>query len=169
MQKLNNHRPGDLRSFLQRLRLQPSTPVPSTCQSTQKATTLDMFLSSLVRQGYVERRVIGDPKAKKGAVGAKRVRSTQGEGEDLGTIWEWRWGPRAHSEIGEKNIAQFVAEFMVESEMRAGSDGEQEEEEPQSRAGQRKKEKKEQESMKRLELMLKGIMRAAGGPLSHIQ
>ena len=91
----------------------------------------------------------------------KRVRATQGDGADDGTTWEWRWGHRSHSEIGEKAVAQFAAEFMVESERRATEA--LEEEDGEGRAGARKREQRAAEAKRRLETVLKGIRRAAGG------
>src|ERR1700731_1738102 len=60
-----------------------------------EATT---FLSSLICQ---ECRIVGDPKAEKGGVGAKRVRPTQGE-EDPGTMWEWQWAPGHMARLGRR-------------------------------------------------------------------
>ena len=80
--------------------------------------TLDAYLALLSRQGYVERQRVGEA-GKKTAAGGKRGRApaaTQANaaaGEE-GTAFEWRWGNRAHSEVGEMAIAAFAAEFMVE-------------------------------------------------------
>jgi hypothetical protein len=142
----------------------PTATIPLTSQSTLKALTVDAHLTTLIRQGYIERRPVGDPKAKKGAGGSKRVRATQGGGDDDGITWEWRWGHRAHSEIGEKGVAQFVAEFMVESERRGMEV--LEEEDGEGRAGNRRRQNKETEARKRLEAVMKGIGRAAGGDLT---
>jgi hypothetical protein len=83
----------------------------------------DTFLFLLQRQGYLERRSIGGDAGKPGA-GSKRLRATQAprreeelEGADgAGGMFEWRWGPRAMVEVGERGVAEFVGEFMVEDE-----------------------------------------------------
>lgn len=88
-----------------------------------------------------------------------------------GTSFEWRWGSRAHSEVGEQAIAQFVAEFMVGhiSNRRRGNEDESEEEGNVGRRGANRHPKsKEEEKDKILQNMLKGITRAVGGPLQEI-
>jgi hypothetical protein len=159
----------ELRAVLRRLQLPATAHIPSTNQSTHKNITVDTYLNSLIRQGYLQRSAAGDPKSKKGGPG-KRVRPTQGGGEDDGTTWEWRWGHRAHSEIGEKGLAQFMAEFMAEAEKR-GVDGEEEEAEGdgEGRAARQRREKREAAAKKKLEALLKGIGRAAGGNLTDIK
>lgn len=64
--------------------------------------------------------------------------------------YEWRWGNRAHSEVGEAAIASFAAEFMVERNEDGG-------------------ERSEAQRLKELERMSKGIERAAGGELAEIK
>lgn len=72
---------------------------------------------------------------------------------------EWKWGGRAHSEVGEKGIAQFVGEFMV-GQMGGGEDADDDEGERRNGAIREK----------RLEVMMKGIQRAAaGGNLSDVK
>ncbi|KAJ3806175.1 hypothetical protein F5876DRAFT_80977 [Lentinula aff. lateritia] len=66
-------------------------------------------------QGYIDRVVSGEAGKPAQAAGGKRGRlSTAGgnlDGEDGENKYEWRWGPRAHSEIGEKAVQELVAEF----------------------------------------------------------
>jgi len=97
---------------------------------------MNNFLSLLQKQGYLERSVIGD---------------------------QWKWGGRAHSEVGEKGIAKFIAEFMVER-MVENEDEDGDEDEVQG------KQKSDDLQQRRLEVMMKGIQRAAaGGELSDVK
>ncbi|KAF7983597.1 hypothetical protein HWV62_20497 [Athelia sp. TMB] len=151
----------DLRSNLKRMRLPPTANVTFNSRSTHKQMTVDAFLGLLSRQGYIERHRIGDTGNKKAGAGGKRGRApaaTQGNAED-GATFEWRWGNRAHSEVGEQAIASFAAEFMVE---RMGGHDEEEE-------GGANNQRRVAAKNAALEKMAKGISRAAGGELSEIK
>lgn len=123
---------------------------------------MDGYLSGLLKQGYLDRQLVGDA-AKKGkrggGVGSKRLR-TQAEDIEEGRAYEWRWGPRAHCEVGEENIGRFVAEFMVEREMNeeAGNNT------TQGRSAAAAKKRQEE----KLEKMYSGIEKAAGGKLAEL-
>ncbi|KAF9005035.1 MAGE family-domain-containing protein [Cyathus striatus] len=142
----------DLRSHLKRLRL-PSTPgrspVHFTTTATHRSMSTDDYLSVLLRQGYLDRQIIGD---KSKAKGAKRVRSAQED--DAARLYEWRWGPRAMCEVGEAGIGHFVAEFMA-----GDMEGYDEDESAQVRKNREEK----------LEKMMKGVERAAGGKLIDLR
>ena len=72
--------------------------------------------------------------------------------------YEWRWGPRAAAEVGERAVAQFVAEFMA---VRPGeNDGDEDAvSAPDDEATQ-----------KRVQLVFRGVERAAAGaPLADIR
>lgn len=124
---------GELRSHLKRLKLPPTASIYQSSQSTTKSLSTDNFLTLLLKQGYLDRTQIGGEASKKGKGakgGVKRVRGADETAE--GVTYEWRWGPRAHAEAGEKAIAQFVGQFMVrellegdedEDEAGAGSNG----------------------------------------------
>lgn len=153
----------DLRANLKRLRLPPSANLTFNSQSTHQQMTVDTFLTQLSRQGYIERHRIGDANNKKAGAGGKRGRApaaTQVNVED-GATFEWRWGNRAHSEVGEIGIAGFAAEFMVE---RMGA---HEDEEEGARGGGAKRREAARHAL--LDKMVKGIGRAAGGELSEIK
>jgi len=122
---------------------------------------LDTYLSGLLKQGYLDRQQIGDAarKGKKGGAGSKRLR-TQAEDLEEGRAYEWRWGPRAHCEVGEENIGQFVAEFMVEREANQDGGGNS-----QGRGAAAAKKKREEN----LEKMYGGIEKAAGGKLAELR
>lgn len=104
----------------------------------------------LLQQGYLERQCIGETKGggKRGHVSAAVL-----AGDD-GTNVEWCWGSRAMSEVGERGVARFMAEFMVngpkvQSENESVGD--------------------DAERIKKVEVVLKGVERAAGGdPLQDL-
>lgn len=156
----------DLRANLKRLRTMPNSTIPSNAQSTHRATSIDVFLQQLVRQGYLDRVRIGESKA---ATGKRRgrVSATQGagNGEDNAQAFEWHWGNRAHAEVGEQAVADFVGEFMVER-LRLAEDEDEDEEGGRRRKG---KQKQKEGMEKRLETMVKAIERAAGGNLSDVK
>jgi len=141
---------NQLRATLHTLRLVPTARVPTSNQSTHQDLTTDNYLNQLVRQNYIERYRVGE--AKGGA--KKRGRAPAAtQGDEGANAVEWRWGPRAMSEVGESGIAKFVAEFMVR-----GEDGEDDE----GNATQ------EEKARQRVEKMLQGIEKAAGGKLLDI-
>lgn len=84
-----------------------------TIPCTRKITMKD-YLTLLLRQGYLDRLKIGSGAPGPGA-GAKRGRpAARGEGEEGEFNLEWRWGERAHAEISERGVCDFMVEFMVE-------------------------------------------------------
>lgn len=142
---------GDLLAILKRLHLPPGSAIPLSARSTHQGMAVDAYLTQLMRQGYLDRQRTGDAKG-----GGKRGRgpgaAQGGAGDDGGAVFEWRWGGRAMAEVGEKAIARFVAEFMVE---RPGDDSEEEDGGgQQDEDGSRKKQ---------LDAIMKGIERAAAG------
>ncbi|KAG6889277.1 hypothetical protein C0992_005753 [Termitomyces sp. T32_za158] len=143
---------SELHAYLKRLGLPPTGVVNFSAQSTQPTQSVENYLFTLIKQGYLDRIQVGD--AKKGGKGknAKRARTTQAD-EENGVTYEWRWGTRSQSEVGETAIAKFVAEFMV------GEADDDEDDGTRARQG----------AGLRLERMTKGIERAAGGHLSDIK
>jgi len=119
---------------------------------------LDTYLSKLIQQNYIDRQQVGGDgagkKAKKGG-GVKRLR-TQAEDMEEGRVYEWRWGTRAFSEVGEEDVARFIAEFMV------GNEGEGDEEGAGSAA-----ERRRQQAL--AEKMYAGVQKAAGGKLQELK
>ncbi|BGP49261.1 hypothetical protein JCM10450v2_005144 [Rhodotorula kratochvilovae] len=112
-------------SYLRRLSLTPSTPLPLSLQSPHP-TSLDLsaFLNALVRGQYLERAKIGGAGA--GTQGgtqaggartqASRTQRTNAAGEKAESgdpSIEWRWGPRAEAELGEKGVARFVERVFL--------------------------------------------------------
>ena len=134
----------ELRAILKQLHLQPTESVYFDDKSTHQSLTVNAYLTLLVRQGYLDFSKIGDAKS-----GGKRGRvpSATQAGEEVSNV-EWRWGPRAHGEVGEQGVARFVAEFMAErvADPEAGEETQQ----------------------KLLEAMLKGI-KGVTGELSDVK
>ncbi|KAI0764243.1 MAGE family-domain-containing protein [Trametes elegans] len=152
---------NDLRSILKRLQLPPSAAVPLSSQAPTQQLPIDAYLSQLTRQGYLDRARVGGT----GARGApKRARVSQhaavagAQDDSVLAAYEWRWGPRAMAEVGERAVAQFVAEFMA---VRPGEDGGEEDAVgAPADAG----------TQKRVNIIFKGIERAAaGGPLADVR
>lgn len=122
---------------------------------------LDTYLSNLLKHGYLDRQQVGGDAARKGKKGGSKRLRTQAEDLEEGIMYEWRWGPRAHCEVGEEDIGKFVAEFMV--------DGEVNEEEEGGRAaggrGAAVARKKQEDLLKK---MYSGVEKAAGGKLAEV-
>jgi hypothetical protein len=150
----------DLRANLKRLRLPPNGEITLNAESTVKSLAINGYLTQLIRQGYLDQQLVGQAK---GAASKKRGRAAASSSQpEEGGTYEWRWGPRAQSEVGEKAIAAFVAEFMVE---RVG-EGENDRDGEESAAARKKR---REAALKRLGGVLKGVQRAAGGELMDIQ
>jgi hypothetical protein len=114
-----------------------------------------------VRQGYLDRQIVGEV----GGAGRKRVRgkvggdaNNDGLGGGASDMYEWRWGARAFCEVGEEDIARFVAEFMVKHGAGAPKDDGDDEDEEEA---DRMKEK--------VMRMYKGVEKAAGGSLAKVR
>ncbi|KAJ7704158.1 MAGE family-domain-containing protein [Mycena metata] len=161
----------DLRMILKRLQLPNTATVAFGASSTHRTLTLDAYLTLLIRQGFLDRQQVGGGAdgGKKGAGKGKRGRVSQAD-EESGQTYEWRWGNRAQSEVGEKAIAGFVAEFMVAEEAGGEEDGEDEDGQGQgAAAGRARAQKRKADAEGRLAKMMKGIERAAGGQLAEIK
>lgn len=146
----------DLRAILKRLQLPANAPIPLSSQTTTQNQTIDAHLAQLTRQGFLEKARVGNGARK----GTKRGRGGAGAANDDGTLaaYEWRWGPRALAEVGERAVAQFVAEFM------AARPGEDDADEDAVGASQ------EEGVQKRVQIVFRGIERAASGaPLADVR
>lgn len=130
--------------------------------------SIDAYLQQLVRQGYLDRVRLGETKSTTGKRRG-RVSATQRNGntEENPQAYEWRWGNRAHGEVGEQAVALFVGEFMVERTRMEDV----EEEEEEGAAGRRRGKQKQKDGglEKRLEVTIKAIERAAGGNLTDVK
>ncbi|KAI0367842.1 MAGE-domain-containing protein [Pilatotrama ljubarskyi] len=145
---------NDLRAILKRLQLPANAPVPLSSQSTSQNLTIDAHLAQLIRQGYLEKLRVGGPSGRGNGSGApKRARASQAAAaadDSVLAAHEWRWGPRAMAEVGERAVAQFVAEFMA---VRPGEDGDDEDAVVAPA---------DEGTQKRVQVVFKGIERVAG-------
>jgi melanoma-associated antigen len=155
----------DLRKHLRSLHL-PSNPslrpIRYTASSTTRCQNIDGYLSHLLKQGYLDRQQVGDVGAKKGGkpgAASKRLR-TQAEDREEGRTYEWRWGPRAFSEVGEEYTGKFIAEFMVSSEV-------DQEEEGRGAAATSAAARAKEKAL--VEKMYVGVEKAAGGKLMGLK
>jgi len=157
---------GVLRNQLKELGLASAfgpSPIHLTTISTCRSLKLDDYLSQLLRQNYLDRQVVGEytgasRKRARGKVGGKDGNS-EGINGAAGDMYEWKWGARALCEIGEKDVAMFMAEFMTSHG--TGAEGWNEEDEEDGTGEERRKE--------RMKKMYKGVEKAAGGNLAEVR
>ena len=95
-----------------------ATPAAKLALTTDKFT-VEAFLKELATARYLEVRV---PKSQTTAVVAHDPDKD-----------EWRWGARAEAEIGEQNVAAFIADFLA-SDADAAADGGEDDDEAADRA-----------------------------------
>ncbi|KAH9917722.1 MAGE family-domain-containing protein [Fomitopsis serialis] len=149
-------RDHEMRQLLKRLRLGSGTQMPLSARSTA-SLSVDQLLSTWVRQGYLDRQRVGEPgKGKRGRGGVPAASQVPNGNATNEEQWEWRWGPRAHAEVSEKAMARFVAEFMVDMELK-GAAAESDEDAEDEDAG------RGEDWRKRVERVYNGVERAAAG------
>ncbi|KAI8976336.1 MAGE family-domain-containing protein [Trametes punicea] len=154
---------NDLRAILKRLQLPSNAPVPLSSQSTNQSLTIDAYLAQLTRQGYLDKHRLGTargaPKRARAAQHGNTQAAAGAHDDSVLAAYEWRWGPRAHAEVGERAVAQFVAEFMA---VRPGAEEDEEEDAVGAPA--------DEGTQKRVQIVFKGIERAAAGaPLADVR
>lgn len=159
----------DLKKHLKTLRLPLTASIDFPPSSTHKSMTIEVYLSTFIRQGYLDKVKINNGLAPR-ATQKKRGRGN--DGDDDGVGYEWRWGSRADAEVGEKAIGQFIAEFTVDQmlktrEMQEMPDSDDDGAQRRKRKGSRRP--KEEELDKMLENVTTDIVRAAGGKLNDIR
>lgn len=158
----------DLRAHLKRLGLASNESISMNTQSTHKSLPIDTYLGQLMKQGYLDRIKLGDTKA----AGGKRSRAPAATqtNPDENQAFEWHWGHRSYSEIGEQAIATFIAEFMVERSR--DDDAEDDDDDDGKAARSRGKGRARAEDGgrdKKLKNVYGAIERAAGGNLSDVK
>lgn len=105
-----------LRAHLKRLHIQPEWKPPATPASHNPPTSIDALLSAFQRQGYLERdRSSGGGGGATQATQSGRRRSS-GNADTGESASEWRWGARAEVEIGERGVAELMAEIYLEGD-----------------------------------------------------
>ncbi|KAG1893601.1 MAGE-domain-containing protein [Suillus fuscotomentosus] len=158
----------DLRAHLKRLGLASNESISMNTQSTHKSLPIDTYLGQLMKQGYLDRIKLGDTKA----AGGKRSRAPAATqtNPDENQAFEWHWGHRSYSEIGEQAIATFIAEFMVE---RSRDDDAEDDDDDDGKAarsrGKGRAGAEDGSRDKKLKNVYGAIERAAGGNLSDVK
>ncbi|KAG8785245.1 hypothetical protein FRC12_017811 [Ceratobasidium sp. 428] len=177
-----------LKRLVKPLGLTPTAEMLLPISTPRRRMRFQDFLNHLTKLGYLERQRAVTANAGNTQQPRKRGRQsqpTQDDDED-GSAFEWRWGSRAHAEIGEQSVAEFMVDFMVERAMRDaakalrrqrqtqgeedeeedGENGEDEEGEMVERA--KDKAALEERGKKMREAMLRDVERSAGGHLSEV-
>lgn len=108
--------------------LRPYNVLPddnSLPDTSSHPTKLKTYLALLVRQGYLEQGELNAPTVlgsggggDKPAGGRRRRSARAADGNDENGAKaddnvEWKWGPRAEAEIGEKAVAEFITDVYV--------------------------------------------------------
>ncbi|KAG8829053.1 hypothetical protein FRC18_009622 [Serendipita sp. 400] len=109
-----------LKKNLKKLRLFNTTIIETGPSAAPKAMSFDNLLMNLVKQGYLERIKVG---ASAGPKGNKRGRGGLSKSDNLedAADHEWRWGERAHAEISEQGISDFIVSFMMDRSRPVGN------------------------------------------------
>ncbi|KAG9075416.1 hypothetical protein FS749_012921 [Ceratobasidium sp. UAMH 11750] len=185
-----------LKRLLKPLGLTPTAEMLLPITTPRRKMKFQDFLTHLTKLGYLERQRAATATA--GAGGStqqarKRGRQSQatqatGDDDEDGSAVEWRWGSRAHAEIGERAVAEFMVDFMVERAMRdaaralrrqkqtqggeddEGGDEDEDEDEGEGERVERAKDKAalEERGKKMREVMMRDVERSAGGHLSEV-
>ncbi|CAE6476244.1 unnamed protein product [Rhizoctonia solani] len=173
-----------LRGLIKPLGLTPNAEMFLPISNHRRRMKFPEFLTHLTKLGYLERvraaTAIGATQQVKKR--GRQSQATAGDDEEDGATTEWKWGSRAHAELGERAVAEFMVEFMVERAIKdaarqlrrnaqtQGGDEEDEDEENVERAERNEREKDkaalEARAEKMREAMMRDVERSAGGHLS---
>ncbi|KAG9096919.1 hypothetical protein FRC06_008195 [Ceratobasidium sp. 370] len=175
-----------LKRLLKPLGLTPTTDMLLPITMPRRKMKFQDFLGHLTKLGYLERQRAATANPGSTQQPRKRGRQSQatqaGDDDEDGSAVEWRWGSRAYAEIGERAVAEFMVDFMVERAMRdaaralrrqkqtqGGEEGEEDEDEEGERV-ERVKDKAalEERGKKMREAMMRDVERSAGGHLSEV-
>ena len=108
-----------LRGYLKQLRLPANSEVPFsiTTVTPAKFPSLDVYLSHLVKHGYLDKIKSSAPLpgSTQPLSSNKRSRPNKGDEGEGDVSFLWKWGARAHAEISEKVVTEFIVEFMMEA------------------------------------------------------
>ncbi|GAB1522035.1 hypothetical protein RhiTH_005139 [Rhizoctonia solani] len=174
-----------LRALIKPLGLTPNAEMFVPISNHRRRMKFPEFLAHLTKLGYLERAratlaMAGTQQPK------KRGRQSQAaavDDDDDGSAIEWKWGSRAHAEMGEKAVAEFMVDFMVERAIKdaarqlrrngqtQGGDEDEEDEEANVGRTERNERAKDKAALearaeKMREAMMRDVERSAGGHLS---
>ncbi|KIO22925.1 hypothetical protein M407DRAFT_114394 [Tulasnella calospora MUT 4182] len=170
-----------LKRQLKSFHLYFNTKLPSPAFSSRDEQTLFDHLSDMIKQNYLDRVRVPMPGG--APTGGARRKSRKAADEEEEGLYEWRWGSRAHAEIGEQNVAEFICDFMRKSwlDEQLKLLGEDEEDEERTGAGRRgknaarnprrraeKEAELEDKAEKYGERLLKDVARVAGSELTRV-
>ncbi|EJD00539.1 MAGE-domain-containing protein [Fomitiporia mediterranea MF3/22] len=178
---VNGHSMSDpeLKKHLKTFRLPMSATIEFVPHATHRSMSIESYLSLLIKQGHLDRVKMGPGGAPKPTQGKRGRTAAHADHDEEGATYEWRWGARAHAEVGERAVAEFVAEFMAEriirdvetgqaprtSTRRRRNEGEEDDDEEGEEGEERRMADEEREKI--LAAMMKDITRAAGGRLTE--
>ena len=134
---LTDFDPVQLKNQLKQFHLHWTTKFPLPPYQSVKEISLEDYLSQLVKQNYLDRVRSELPGATASQNKGRRKSRLDDNGEE--GVFEWKWGTRAHAEMGEESIAQFMADFMHTRWLEEQRQIVQEEEEEEEAAARNKK------------------------------
>ncbi|CAE6362470.1 unnamed protein product [Rhizoctonia solani] len=178
-----------LRGLIKPLGLTPNAEMFLPISNHRRRMKFPEFLTHLTKLGYLERAraataMAGTQQPK------KRGRQSQvaADDEEDGATIEWKWGSRAHAEMGERAVAEFMVDFMVERAIKdaarqlrrngptqSGDEEDEGEDEDEDEGnvgrGERNERAKDKAALdaraeKMREAMMRDVERSAGGHLS---
>ncbi|CEL57145.1 hypothetical protein RSOLAG1IB_08377 [Rhizoctonia solani AG-1 IB] len=173
-----------LRALIKPLGLTPNAEMFVPISNHHRRMKFPEFLTHLTKLGYLERAraataLAGTQQPK------KRGRQSQvaADDDDDGATIEWKWGSRAHAEMGEKAVAEFMVEFMVERAIKDAArqlrrngptqGGDEEDDDDEANVGRAERNEREKDKAalearaeKMREAMMRDVERSAGGHLS---
>ncbi|KAH7099029.1 MAGE-domain-containing protein [Auriculariales sp. MPI-PUGE-AT-0066] len=154
-----------LRNWLKKLRMADKSAIAFPNSATRQTILLNDWFNEMCKLNYLDRTVF-NPSVAGAAAQGKRARPKMNADEDSNEIVELRWGERAHIEISEKAVAEWVVAFMLDSETQDGA-ADEDDEEPANARDKRAREQRradvKQKREKAMDAMLKDVRRAAGG------
>ncbi|KAG9004065.1 hypothetical protein FRB94_002714 [Tulasnella sp. JGI-2019a] len=175
---------AQLKNQLKHFHLHWNSVFPMPGHETEKEITLERYLDRLKIEEMLDSVTVA---ALGAAGGATQALATQNRRKSRATadenqVVEWKWGVRAHAEISEESVAQFMTSFMKnqwkeEEERLLDQD---EEDEAAANANSRKKNKQKgtieerrrelaEKANKYAATVYQDIVRAAGGSLTEIK
>ncbi|EJD38184.1 MAGE-domain-containing protein [Auricularia subglabra TFB-10046 SS5] len=152
-----------LRNMLKKMRITQNSHIRLPITATTPSISLENWFTTMIRQGYLDR--LQTPAGGATATqGKRRMRARINADEESNDVYELRWGERAHAEISEKAVADWIVDFMLDAEAEP-EDEDEDEELParQRREREQEREKEREKKRKTKEIMLKDVRRAAGG------
>lgn len=174
---------AQLKNQLKSFHLHWNSTFPLAVHHTDKQLSLEGYLEMAKKQSMLDKVRVAAPGAGATQTATQNRRKSRMDDEG-GEMNEWKWGPRAHAEISETTIAQFMTDFMrnrwFEDQRKLLE--EDEEDDAAAQAGSKKKAKDKvkmtmdekldelkEKADKYAAIVYRDILRAAGGALTEIK